>query len=464
MVTVWLSHQNGRLPVPLIDQRILIDAPPQMIWDFISDPGKLTRWHAGYSGVSVLTTQRTGSGTRRRCSPAGGGKDVIEEITAWVEGLGYEYSVVDGGRYRALQGRLRLQPGPDGTTVQWTITYRPRGLFGLLRDQLSGRRQLAQMMADSLRQLRRQVDLLGVRMDEAQRAKMSIQGRLDANARAQYQRRYAPPPGLETAEPDTEITPAAANGDQPIDAPPAEPDVPVPAVPSFVADLADNEAVETQPSHKADTQPRPPEGLHEAIAEQEVAGEQEEFRPAEPEITVADTQPTTPERIEPPSVALPVQPPVFRESAVRPAEPEHMRITPPHGIPVVRPSVAVEPPSDEIPTKPKPPRETDAPGDVESDRHAATLPPQTPIHDTGEISIWEVFGVKRPSEQDDENLEDLIRSVRRKQSDSRRRVGRRIPKRTMLARRADTVVGLRVWLALRAAQIRHVEGLYRDGE
>jgi uncharacterized protein YndB with AHSA1/START domain len=461
--------------VPLIDQRILIDAPPQMIWDFVSDPDKLTRWHTGYSGISVLTTQRTGAGTRRRCTPAGGGKDVIEEITAWVVGLGYEYRLVDGGPYRTLQGRLRLQPGPDGTTVQWTITYRPRGLFGLLRDQLSGRRQLAQMMADSLRQLRRQVDTLGVRMDEAQRAKMSIQGRLDANARAQYRRRYAPPPGLETAAPDEAVPEAALpTGDQPA-APPAEPDVPAAAVPSFVTDLTDD-IVEPEIDHVADTQPRPPEGLREAIVAQQAAQQREESYAAEPDITAADTHPTPLERFERPSAALPVQPPVLPsaapppitpEPAVQPEELEHARITPPHGIPVVRPTLAGEEPSDEVPTRPRPLRDTDAPGppgEIAPPQHPVTLPPQTPIHDTGEISIWEVFGVKRPSEQDTETLEDLIRSVRRKKSEMKRRVERRHSRRVWRARRVETVVGLRVWLALRAAHIRLIEALYRDRE
>ena len=60
--------QNGRETVTLIDQRILIDAPPQIIWEFISDPYKLADWHAGYTSVSVLTTQQTGLGTRRRCA------------------------------------------------------------------------------------------------------------------------------------------------------------------------------------------------------------------------------------------------------------------------------------------------------------------------------------------------------------------------------------------------------------
>jgi uncharacterized protein YndB with AHSA1/START domain len=452
--------------VPLIDQRILIDAPPQMIWDFVSDPDKLTRWHAGYSGISVLTTQRTGAGTRRRCTPAGGGKDVIEEITAWVEGLGYEYNLVDGGAYRSLQGRLRLQPGPDGTTVQWTITYRPKGLFGLLRDQLSGRRQLGQMMADSLRHLRRQIDTLGVRMDEAQRAKMSIQGRLDATARAQYQRRYAPPPGLEIAAPDE----APVTDDQPAAVPPAEPEVPAAAVPSFVSDLTDG-ITESEIDPTADTQPRPPEGLRETLAAQQAAQPQEEDLAAEPEITAADTHPTPLERFEQTPAALPVQPPVLPSAApeptAQPEEPEHARVTPPHGIPVVRPILPGDESSDEAPTKPKPPRRADVsgpPSEVEAAQHAATLPPQTPIHDTGEISIWEVFGVKRPSEQDTETLEDLIRSVRRKKSGVRRRVERRGSRRVWGARRVETVIGLRAWLALRAAHIRLIEAFYRDGD
>ncbi len=196
--------------MPLIDQRILIDTPPQTIWEFISDPDKLTRWHAGYSGVSVLTTQRTGAGTRRRCTPAGGGKDVIEEITAWVDGLGYEYTpdrrrpLPDTPGTAALAARARRHHRSVDHHIPPLKVY-----SGSIQDQLKGRRQLAQMMADSLRQLRRQIDTLGVRMDEAQRAKMGIQGRLDANARAQYQRRYAPPPGLETAAPGDAIPEAS---------------------------------------------------------------------------------------------------------------------------------------------------------------------------------------------------------------------------------------------------------------
>ncbi|MBN1680844.1 MAG: SRPBCC family protein, partial [Anaerolineae bacterium] len=176
----------------LIDQRILIDAPTHVIWDTVSDPEKLASWHAGYTGVSVLTTEKTGAGTRRRCSLASGGKDVIEEVTHWVDGLGYEYTLVDGSPYRQFQGRIRLQAGPDGTSVQWVITYRPKGLIGLLRDRAGGQRALTAMMADSLRQLRRQIDTLGVRMDADYRERVGMRDRLNAEERAQYQRRHAP--------------------------------------------------------------------------------------------------------------------------------------------------------------------------------------------------------------------------------------------------------------------------------
>jgi uncharacterized protein YndB with AHSA1/START domain len=483
--------------VALIDQRILIDAPPQVIWELISDPDKLTRWHAGYSGVSVLTTQRTGIGTRRRCSPVGGGKDFIEEVTAWVDGLGYEYTLIEGGPYRSLQGRLRLQVVPDGTTVQWTVSYRPKGLLGFVHNQLKGRRQLAQMMAASLRQLRRQIDTLGVRMDDVQRAKAGIQDRLDVNARAQYQRRYAPPPGLETAGSGEAAAAVMPAEEQPPIPASKTPDIPVTAVPSFVADLT-AEAGEPDYSHKADTQPRPPEGLREAIAAQQAGEKPSESADIAVSPETADALPAPPKRIEPPAPAtapaaaaalaptpapeiLPVQPSIPTtpaeaqppvklepEQPSQPTESEYQRITPARGIPSVRPMFTEEQPTqpEEAPTKPKPPREPPkpetAPGETAPADHLAERPPQTPPHDTGEISIWEVFGVKRPSEQDNETLEDLIRSVHKKKAAAKRRVGRRIPKRPIRIRRVEAAIGLRMWLALRAARIRLNEVLYTD--
>ncbi len=434
----------------LIDQRILIDAPPQIIWEFISDPYKLADWHAGYTSVSVLTTQQTGLGTRRRCAVTGGGKDVIEQITAWVDGLGYEYELIEGGPYRTMRGRIRLQPGPDGTSVQWTVEYQPRGPFGFLHDRLSGRKQFAAMMAASLRELRQQVNALGLRMDDAYRARLGIQGRLNATERAQYQRRHPVPVGADSSQPVTtpEGAPVAI-AEEAEGAPPATPS----------EEMA---APEVRPvSYEADTEPKPPVGLHEAIAAQQESPipapapplETETEAPSPPVKAVPAEVPLPPAITPPPVIALPEpQTPVEEE-------PDYRRATPPRGIPAVlspaasAPSPFAQPtPQDAetVPARPTPPR-----GMPSVPAHEGVLPPPTPKTDTGEISIWEVFGLRRPSEQDEDALQGLIQSVEtRKVMEQRRETLRRGLKRPPSVRLSASVSGLRARLALVRAHVR----------
>ena len=313
----------------LIDQRILIDAPAPVVWEFLSDPERQAAWHVGYSGISILTTQRTGQGVRRRCTLAGQGKDVIEEITAWVDGLGYEYRLIEGGPYRAFQGRFRLQPVPDGTTVQWTVSYKTKGIAGWLKNRISGRREIMAVMADSLRRLRRQIDELGVRADQDYRARVGIRARLNADERAQYQRRHAPPPGLNlygpAEPPDAPAAPMPLNketlpaAETPVAAPPASPPAPTPSRPTptfspppdpaFVASLTREDASPVppndEPAYSADTEPKPPAGLREIVAEQHAETDLEVL----PEVPVpAVLEPPAPPTITPPPVRLPTPP------------------------------------------------------------------------------------------------------------------------------------------------------------
>lgn len=442
--------------MPLIDQRILIDAPPDAVWQVISDQSQLVRWHAGYTSVSVLTTQQRGSGVRRRCALASG-KDVIEEISAWVEGMGYEYHRVEGGPYKSYQGRLRLQLGPDGTSVQWTLNYTPKGVFGFVKDRLGGNRALAQMVTDSLRQLRREVDALGQRMNEEARARASIRGRLNADERAAYAARQAAASdgqGVEVGEPPAK---------------PAQVAAPAPAEPSFVSELA---AIEPAVDPMADTQPQS-----------------------------APSAPAAREGAEAPA-------PPAADQADEDEIPLHQRVTPAHGIPSVQPSSSVverpaphapEPPIP-LPAEIKPPvPEAPPPGEIkppappaqaevdpyarfrrpadatkelagtppgglrpaELAKEAAAsppearpgLPPQTPITDTGEISIWEVFGLRRPSDQDADALEDLIQSLQARRMAEQRLKGRFV-RGAARVRFREGALGLRLKLALSAARVR----------
>ncbi len=491
----------------LIDQRILIDAPPHLVWEYVSDPDKLARWHAGYASVSVLTTQHTGIGTRRRCARVGGGKDIIEEITAWVEGLGYEYRLVDG----ALQGRIRLQAGPDGTSVQWTVSYHPKGLIGSLKDRFGGRQQEITMMAASLRQLRRQIDDLGQRMDENYRAKVSIQDRLNANERASYQRRYPVPDAADGSEAEVMPGSAAPAGEQaPAPSQPApiaesvEPGPPLAAPPvipepSFVADLSagpDDAGL----SHDVDTQPKAPEGLRAAIsAPDEGAGEERAApegevapegdvlpadevapgseSPAAREVAPGDESPPAGETpatdalspfARPVAEDAPLPPPPTFIEPPAPAlaadeEPDYRRPTPPRGIPSVQPAIPQEPRDEDVPTRDDgPPRDEGPRAAVDhmtaEERRAAGLPPQTPKTDSGEISIWEVFGLQRPSDQDEAALQDLIQSVYEKEAALE--TGQQRQKRPAHVRRLPTVLGLRLRLALQAVRVRLHQSLF----
>lgn len=445
----------------LIDQRILIDAPSDVVWGIVSDPARVAGWHAGYTSISVLTTQPVGVGSRRRCTLKNG-KSVIEEVTAWVDGLGYEVSIVDGGPYREYQGRIRLQPGPDGTSVQWTISYRRKGVLGGVKDWLSGRRQMAEMMAASLRQLRRQVDDLGRRMQEDDRARFLIQGRLNVDQRAQYQRRHPTPPAVEAVM-SAPLSPKPANAQ-----PEPEP-VPAAPVPSFVATLT-SDPPDPDYDSEADTKPKAPPGLREAIEAGDgvpsfmrvtPARGTPIIKPDEPPSVIeapepeppgppqVDTQPSAP----PPAVELAHE---ELEQAV-PAAPEETPLPEPE--PVVPPEV-IAPPAPAAPRTPTPPTpvhgipKVDIRAAQEMDaEQRANLPPPTPKTDTGEMSIWEVFGMRRPSSHDQDALDDLMRSIQSKEI-AERLIDGRISKRPTRVRRARTVLGLRLRLILNGVRVR----------
>ncbi|MBL8154242.1 MAG: SRPBCC family protein [Anaerolineae bacterium] len=136
-----------------IDHRILIPKSAASIWDFISDVTNNPSWQVDCKSLSILTpAHRSGQGLRWRYS-SGSGREYVLEVTAWYDGIGYEYIFVDGLPFKEGKGRIRLQEIPEGTIVQWTLTYEVGGVLGGMRDAVGMRRQLESVLVDSLRSL-----------------------------------------------------------------------------------------------------------------------------------------------------------------------------------------------------------------------------------------------------------------------------------------------------------------------
>lgn len=136
----------------VIDQRILIPLPPQSVWQILQDMAQNPSWQANCKAVTFITPQRTGQGMRYRYAPRRG-KEQIVEITAWYDGVGYAYHILEGAGMKQNKGTIRLQEIAEGTIVQWMFEYEPGGLLGGFRNAVTMRRSWENTIIESLENL-----------------------------------------------------------------------------------------------------------------------------------------------------------------------------------------------------------------------------------------------------------------------------------------------------------------------
>lgn len=347
----------------IIDHAIAIPTKQRNVWEQISDISKFPLWHVDTKTVSFLTTKHSGRGTRYRATTRRGRERVIE-ITAWYEGLGFEYIIVDGSPYASNRGRIRLQESTDGTIVQWTFTYELTGFLSGLRNSLVVRRGIDNDIIDNLRNIYTYIkELRGEENFVPEESKSYLKEAPDVLARSQYQPRYP-----SKSEPIVPITPETApasvsgivepplvEGDtkpnpsvQPEATPPAEPI----SEPTFLKDVPDFSQAPSETQVKPEPLPR--------------------FTEAEIE-TESLTAPTPAQSHERPSV-LPVQaqtPPVQAEEPVPQAAASSEPI-------VSEDSDEID--ADAVYTDPLPGLETST------------------TDDSSKVSVFEVFGLPKPSE------------------------------------------------------------------
>ncbi len=413
--------------MPLIDQRILIVAPPEIVWSNLTNPILMTKWRKGCKQLSVLSTRPTGVGARRRTVDERG-HGLVEETTAWIENIGTEYVQIDGP-YQSLRGRFRLQAIPEGTMVTWTTEYRLRGPLAGLRNLLRFRRRMGNQMAESLRQLRRLVEASGVPLDREKHARAAMQDAPSVEARAARTpedmragdvgqtvvARAMRPVVVDDDELAEAPIPAGATVVSPIVNRAGAPDMPGPGSTSEMTQASQQVTpasgaapVPVPPQAVADTKPRAPKALRDSITAQMAEEGRRELAQA----------------IDSLAEELPTQLDLAADLADLRA---HTANTVP--ISLVAPPLEPEPETQplEVLPKPAPAKKTEpqppGPSFWNEDRLGTTQPhtvdswaaepnaPPTDELDTGEISIWQVFGVQAPSEQTKTDLQAIIASL-----------------------------------------------------
>lgn len=383
----------------LLDHRILVNAPPDLVWEQLSNLQQLPKWLADCAQTSILTTNQRGVGVRLR-NTMNNGPSIVQEIVSWYEGLGYEYVVVDGRPYQSNRGRIRVKATPEGTVIQWTFEYTLRGFMSGLRNKLSVRRRLEREIVESLQGLKHHIDAIGIRMDQADRDKAAMRPAPTARERAAMAAQLAeqqdealgetvhhpPPPLPET--PGTALPASPASIDVYEDDLPPVPVTEVPAV-VFEDDLPSLPLGQEPPISDEDTKPRSPEM---AVTQKSAVVDDAAFRPPE---SLTEEVETEPEREFPPDLATETHvaefsaPPVSSTDMIT----ETIPAAPPPDTSAFHPPVlqdmGIEPGESDFA----------ADSDVETQLPEPTPSesPAIPTDDPVGPSIWEVFGVASPS-------------------------------------------------------------------
>jgi uncharacterized membrane protein len=345
----------------IIDHAISIPVPPAAVWKLLSNLEAISRWQTDCKKVVFLTTGRRGAGTRIRCSGAGD-KAYVLEVTTWYEGLGYEYRLVDGVSYSDNKGRLRLQEIAEGTVVQWTFSYEMGGVLGGLRNSMGLKRTVENQMIESLRQLYRVTREASEDVD-VEKVKSLMRDGPSVEQRAQYQPRH---PSRYEENRQRERTASVMR-------PPTSPRRPI---------------IEEPLPKEDDTRPNPivmPTGREPAPT----PTLEELLKPVrrEPPSIVNDTPAATlPSRFS--DVSFTPTPPVSFAPPIAKPEPPVPPIMPPLAKP-------------ELPAaKTEPNLQPEKPPLIPAAHTTTSVNPVVDVDklDTGKISVFEIFGLQKPSE------------------------------------------------------------------
>ncbi|MCW3009624.1 MAG: Polyketide cyclase / dehydrase and lipid transport [Solirubrobacterales bacterium] len=151
-----------------------ISAPPEAVWAFIADPGKVLHFMSGVTRWEVVSEEPTGQGARYRMLMRVGSAEVgsLVEVVEFTPARDLAWTSVTGIDQRA-RWRLRdrsTNPLRPRTHVEFRLSYgvAGAGLAGWVAERL-GAPQVHRHLRRSLAQLKRQVEYEELRTAAAER-------------------------------------------------------------------------------------------------------------------------------------------------------------------------------------------------------------------------------------------------------------------------------------------------------
>ena len=149
---------------------IEISAPPEAVWEWVSDPARALDFFSGLTRWEVLSDQPTGLGARYRMLLRVGSAEVggTVEVIEFDEARDMAWTSVTGLDQR---GRWRLRERPGGRTwVELRLSYgvAGAGFFGWIAERV-GAPTVKGHLERTVRQLKRQVEQEQTRRRAAER-------------------------------------------------------------------------------------------------------------------------------------------------------------------------------------------------------------------------------------------------------------------------------------------------------
>ena len=165
-----------------VEQKAVINAPREEVWEFINNPDNYTRFFTGITRWEPEGRKKRGKGARFSMRMAVGSAEVggLIEVVEYDEPADMAWTSVTGIDHR---GRWRLRErGRNRTLVTFRLSYTaPGGLLGWMSDRLSApfvRRNLG----TALESLKRQIESARVQKAAAAASKKAKKTRARSTA------------------------------------------------------------------------------------------------------------------------------------------------------------------------------------------------------------------------------------------------------------------------------------------